>query len=91
MNDEHYEFPPKWNLKSPNWKSYTQLTDYKFDKLYIPENECIEEVTLETLENIILTLACKLIGITLYKGKKPAVSWWNEACDISIRNKNKSL
>jgi len=51
---------------------YTQLTNYELDKLYIPENEDAE-VTLETLENIILTSASKSIGITRYKGKKPSI------------------
>lgn len=86
---ELYELPPKWNLKSPNWELYTQLTNYELDKLFIPQNEDAE-VTLGTLENIILTSASKSIGITRYKGKKPSVPWWNEACDISIRNKKKA-
>jgi len=49
---------------------YTQLTDYELDKLYIPGNEDAE-VTLETLENIILTSVSKSIEITQYKGKNP--------------------
>jgi hypothetical protein len=89
-NVELYELPLKWNLKNPNWELYTQLTNYELDKLFIPENEDAE-VTFATLENIILTSASKSIGITRYKGKKPSVTWWNKACDISIRNKKKSL
>jgi len=54
-----------------------------------PENENVE-VTLETLENIILTTATQTIGVTHYNNNKPPVPWWNKTCEATIRNKKRA-
>lgn len=54
-----------------------------------PDNENVE-VTLETLENIILTTAAQSIGVTHYNSNKPPVPWWNKTCEATIRNKKRA-
>lgn len=55
-----------------------------------PVNENVE-VTLETLENIILTTAAQTIGVTHYNSNKPPVPWWNKTCVATIRNKKELI
>lgn len=66
---EYYKLPSKWMPKNPKWELYTLLLVYVILKLHISENENVE-LTIKTLEDIIMTIATQTISITQYVGKK---------------------
>lgn len=75
----------KWVFGKAEWGKLSRVCEGKF--LQVQDNVSVESMTQEISQSI-LSSADEAIPKTTGKGMRRAVPWWNDECQLVVREKN---